>query len=108
MTTPPGAITDPKALAYNNFLQASQGPTANSDDHHRAGAIAESWYTVESKRSSFAEKAAAYFKLHDLLGTPIPDVYQQWATGMGIPRSVIDAAASQRSVGTGFSQGMGR
>jgi len=99
MVTPPRVptadITHQQAaeMNYQAFSKAPQGPLANAQDQHHAGELAKLWTILRpNSGASFMEQAAAWFRLHDLDGRiVVPDVFQQWATGRGIPRSVIDS-----------------
>lgn len=100
--TPPRMPTPQVAEQnFQAFANAPQGPLANMGDQRRAGEVAQLWTVVMDQNMPFEQHASAWFKLHDILGVPVPDVFQQYATGMGIPRSAIDAAAGQQSVGSG-------
>lgn len=102
--TPPRMPTQQIAQQnFQSFAQAPQGPGANTTDQRRAGELAMMWTKIMDPSTPFEEQAAAYFKLHDIIGTPIPEVFQQWAVGLGIPRSVIDAASGPQAVGSNWS-----
>lgn len=93
---------------FKAFASAPQGPLANIDDQRKAGTVAQLWTVVMDENMPFEQHAAAWFKLHEMMGVPVPDVFQQYATGMGIPRSVIDAASGQGAIGSNWHQGRGQ
>lgn len=94
-------ITEPRmptpqvaAQNYQNFASAPQ-PGANGEDQRRAGELAELFTYVNDPKAPFSVQAMAWFRLHELVGAPIPQMFLTWATAQGVPRNVVDQYARQ-------------
>lgn len=82
------------AQNYQAFASAPQ-PGANGEDQRRAGEVAELFTYINDPNSPFPTQAMAWFRLHDLIGIPIPQVFRTWATAQGVPRNIVDQYARQ-------------
>ncbi len=82
-----------------------QGPGGLPIDQKMSGEVVYHKRMVDNPLASPQQQMASWFALHDLIGVPIPMQYQQWAQGMGIPKEMVEAMASQLGVGSGMSDG---
>jgi hypothetical protein len=96
LVTPPRMPQTPEVAAqnYQNFASAPQ-PGALGEDQRRAGELAELFTYVNDPKAPFPTQAMAWFRLHELVGAPIPQMFLTWATAQGVPRNVVDGFARQ-------------
>jgi len=95
LVTPPRMPTpEVAAQNYRNFASAPQ-PGALGEDQRRAGELAELFTYVNDPKAPFPTQAMAWFRLHELVGAPIPQMFLTWATAQGVPRNVVDGYARQ-------------
>lgn len=100
--TGPTINQDPRmqsAVAEQIGMRYPQGPGATPQDQKMSGEVAFHNFMVSNPTATPEQQMASWFALHNLLGVPIPLMYQQWAQGVGIPKEQVEMLASQLTVG---------